>query len=79
MASQEQLDEVMQPSTSTEDVDMELSGGRSDSGGSLGVVPGDSDVGGIDELSAKFSVQGTSSSKSTGKKKVASCISKFRK
>ncbi|XP_015440462.1 PREDICTED: RAC serine/threonine-protein kinase isoform X2 [Dufourea novaeangliae] len=38
--------------------------------GSIGVVSSDADGGSIDELSAKFSVQGTSSSKSSGKKKV---------
>lgn len=60
----------MQHSSSSEDVDMESSGGgRSDSCGSVGVVSSDVDGGSIDELSAKFSVQGTSSSKSTGKKK----------
>lgn len=63
----------MQQSFSSEDVDMESSvAGRSDSSGSLGVVSADTDGGSIDELSAKFSVQGTSSSKSTGKKKVVS-------
>lgn len=61
----------MQQSSSSEDVDMESSvGARSDSCSSLGVVSTDLDGGSIDELSAKFSVQGTSSSKSTGKKKV---------
>ena len=62
----------MQHSSSSEDVDMDTSGGgRSDSSGSIGVVSSsDVDSGSIDELSAKFSVQGTSSSKSTGKKKV---------
>ncbi|GAB1866603.1 non-specific serine/threonine protein kinase [Camponotus japonicus] len=61
----------MQQSSSSEDVDMESSiGARSDSCSSLGVVSTDIDGGSIDELSAKFSVQGTSSSKSTGKKKV---------
>lgn len=62
----------MQMSSSPEDMDMESAGGgRSDSGSSLGVVSGDIDGdGSIDELSAKFSVQGTSSSKSSGKKKV---------
>ncbi|XP_003487799.1 RAC serine/threonine-protein kinase [Bombus impatiens] len=61
----------MQHSSSSEDVDMESSGGgRSDSCGSVGVVSSDADGGSIDELSAKFSVQGTSNSKSTGKKKV---------
>lgn len=64
----------MQHSSSSEDVDMESSGvGRSDSCGSVGVVSSDADGGSIDELSAKFSVQGTSSSKSTGKKKVV-CV-----
>lgn len=63
----------MQQSSSSEDVDMESSvGARSDSCSSLGVVSTDLDGGSIDELSAKFSVQGTSSSKSTGKKKVVS-------
>ncbi|XP_017793065.1 PREDICTED: RAC serine/threonine-protein kinase [Habropoda laboriosa] len=53
----------MQHSSSSEDVDMESSGGgRSDSCGSVGVVSSDADGGSIDELSAKFSVQGTSSS-----------------
>lgn len=51
---------------------MESIGGRSDSIGSLGVVSNDG--GSFDELSAKFSVQGTSSSKTTGKKKVVSKI-----
>ena len=62
----------MQHSSSSEDVDMDTSGGgRSDSTGSIGVVSSsDVDSGSIDELSVKFSVQGTSSSKSTGKKKV---------
>ncbi|XP_031850261.1 AKT serine/threonine protein kinase isoform X2 [Nomia melanderi] len=61
----------IQHSSSSEDVEMESSGGgRSDSSGSVGVVSSDVDGGSIDELSAKFSVQGTSSSKSTGKKKV---------
>ncbi|XP_076670424.1 AKT serine/threonine protein kinase [Andrena cerasifolii] len=62
----------MQHSSSLEDVDMDTSGGgRSDSSGSIGVVSSsDVDSGSIDELSVKFSVQGTSSSKSTGKKKV---------
>ncbi|XP_031850262.1 AKT serine/threonine protein kinase isoform X3 [Nomia melanderi] len=64
----------IQHSSSSEDVEMESSGGgRSDSSGSVGVVSSDVDGGSIDELSAKFSVQGTSSSKSTGKKKVV-CI-----
>lgn len=49
-------------------------GARSDSCTSLGVVSTDIDGGSIDELSAKFSVQGTSSSKSSGKKKVVSYI-----
>lgn len=62
---------AIQHSSSSEDVEMESSGGgRSDSSGSVGVSSGDIDGGSIDELSAKFSVQGTSSSKSTGKKKV---------
>ena len=63
---------LMQHSSSSEDVDMDTSGGgRSDSSGSIGVVSSsDVDSGSIDELSVKFSVQGTSSSKSTGKKKV---------
>lgn len=69
------VDPMPHASTSNEDVEMEFSGGaRSDSSGSLGVVSGDSDGGSIDELSAKFSVQGTSSTKSSGKKKVASGI-----
>lgn len=64
----------IQHSSSSEDVEMESSGGgRPDSSGSVGVVSSDVDGGSIDELSAKFSVQGTSSSKSTGKKKVV-CI-----
>ncbi|XP_011301178.1 RAC serine/threonine-protein kinase [Fopius arisanus] len=58
----------MQISSSSEDVEMETTG-RSDSGSSLGIISPDGD-GSIDELSAKFSVQGTSSSKSSGKKKV---------
>ncbi|XP_076291183.1 AKT serine/threonine protein kinase [Lasioglossum baleicum] len=62
---------AIQHSSSSEDVEMESSGGgRSDSSGSVGVSSTDIDGGSIDELSAKFSVQGTSSSKSTGKKKV---------
>lgn len=61
----------MQISSSSEDVEMETTGGRSDSGSSLGIISTDGD-GSIDELSAKFSVQGTSSSKSSGKKKVVS-------
>ncbi|XP_015440460.1 PREDICTED: RAC-gamma serine/threonine-protein kinase isoform X1 [Dufourea novaeangliae] len=63
----------MQHTSSSEDVEMDgnsSGGGRSDSGGSIGVVSSDADGGSIDELSAKFSVQGTSSSKSSGKKKV---------
>lgn len=62
----------MQHSSSSEDVDMDTSGGgRSDSSGSIGVVSSlDVDSDSVDELSAKFSVQGTSSSKSTGIKKV---------
>lgn len=60
----------MQQSSSSEDVDMESTGhGRSDSGSSLGIISND---GNIDELSAKFSVQGTSNVKSSGKKKVVS-------
>ncbi|XP_043287962.1 RAC serine/threonine-protein kinase [Venturia canescens] len=73
LASEEQQHQPqMQMSSSPEDMDMESAGGgRSDSGSSLGVVSGDIDGdGSIDELSAKFSVQGTSSSKSSGKKKV---------
>ena len=78
----------MQMSSSPEDIDMESAvGGRSDSCSSLGVVSTDVDDsidGSIDELSAKFSVQGTSSSKSTGKKKVVSTqylltLNKFEK
>ncbi|XP_018050697.1 PREDICTED: RAC serine/threonine-protein kinase [Atta colombica] len=69
--NQQQEQPQMQQSSSSEDVDMESSvGARSDSCSSLGVVSSDIDGGSIDELSAKFSVQGTSSSKSTGKKKV---------
>ena len=49
---------------------MESIGCRSDSISSLGVVSNDGSN--FDEFSAKFSVQGTSSSKSTGKKKVVS-------
>lgn len=65
----------MQQSSSSEDVDMESSiGARSDSCTSLSVVSTDIDGGSIDELSAKFSVQGTSSSKGSGKKKVVSYI-----
>ncbi|XP_032678954.1 RAC-beta serine/threonine-protein kinase B [Odontomachus brunneus] len=68
---QQQEQPQMQQSSSSEDVDMESSiGTRSDSCTSLGVVSTDIDGGSIDELSAKFSVQGTSSSKSSGKKKV---------
>lgn len=68
---QQQEETQMQHSSSLEDVDMESSGGdRLDSCSSVGVVSSDMDCGSIDELSAKFSVQGTSSSKSTGKKKV---------
>jgi len=71
--NQQQEQPQMQQSSSSEDVDMESSvGARSDSCSSLGVVSSDIDGGSIDELSAKFSVQGTSSSKSTGKKKVVS-------
>lgn len=71
--NQQQEQPQMQQSSSSEDVDMESSvGARSDSCSSLGVVSTDIDGGSIDELSAKFSVQGTSSSKSTGKKKVVS-------
>lgn len=73
LASEKQQQTQMQHSSSSEDVEMESSGGgRSDSSGSVGVVSSDADGGSIDELSAKFSVQGTSSSKSTGKKKVVS-------
>ncbi|XP_014228792.1 RAC-beta serine/threonine-protein kinase-like [Trichogramma pretiosum] len=60
----------MQQSSSSEDVDMESAGGRSDSGSSAGVISNGAGAGSFDELSAKFSVQGTSSSKSSGKKKV---------
>ncbi|KAI4498123.1 hypothetical protein M0802_006947, partial [Mischocyttarus mexicanus] len=68
---QQQQQPQMQQSSSSEDIDMEsMGGGRSDSCGSLSVVSADIDGGSIDELSAKFSVQGTSSSKSSGKKKV---------
>ncbi|KAJ8687862.1 hypothetical protein QAD02_023657 [Eretmocerus hayati] len=67
--NQQQPQSQMQQSSSSEDVDMESTGGgRSDSCSSLGVISNDG--GSFDELSAKFSVQGTSSSKSTGKKKV---------
>ncbi|KAG7207718.1 hypothetical protein KM043_009334 [Ampulex compressa] len=69
-SEKQQPQSQMQHSSSSEDVDMESTGGRSDSCGSLSVVSTDLDGGSIDELSAKFSVQGTSSSKSTGKKKV---------
>lgn len=70
----------MQHSSSSEDVDMESSGGgRSDSSGSVGVVSAsDADGGSFDELSAKFSVQGTSNSKSTGKKKVVCIVLTFQ-
>jgi RAC serine/threonine-protein kinase len=69
--SQQQPHSQMQQSSSSEDVDMESTGGgRSDSCGSLGVVS--TDGGSFDELSAKFSVQGTSNSKTSGKKKVVS-------
>ena len=62
----------MQHSSSSEEVDMDTSGGgRPDSSGSFGVVSSsDMDNTGVNELFAKFSVQGTSSSKSTGKKKI---------
>lgn len=70
----------MQQSSSSEDVDMEPTGStRSNSCGSLGVFQADFDVGSIDELSAKFSVQGTSNSKTSGKKKVVSNRDKFQK
>lgn len=73
-----QQQEQIQQSSSSEDVDMESSAGtRSDSCSSLGVVSTDIDGGSIDELSAKFSVQGTSSSKSSGKKKVVSYLTLF--
>ncbi|KAK0085206.1 hypothetical protein PV326_005996 [Microctonus aethiopoides] len=63
----QQSTQVMQIPSLSEDIDMEnASGGRSDSMTSLDV----DGVQGNDELSAKFSVQGTSNSKSTGKKKV---------
>jgi len=52
-----------------ENVDDEMDGNR---GPVEGNSSNDYDVATIDELSAKFSVQGTSSSKSTGKKKVVS-------
>ncbi|XP_043466380.1 RAC-beta serine/threonine-protein kinase B [Leptopilina heterotoma] len=68
---QQQIQTQMQQSSSSEDVDMEPTGStRSNSCGSLGVFQADFDVGSIDELSAKFSVQGTSNSKTSGKKKV---------
>ncbi|XP_057334417.1 RAC serine/threonine-protein kinase isoform X2 [Microplitis mediator] len=68
---QQQQMQQMQISSSSEDVDMEnasssSNNGRTDSTSSLGI----DSLPSIDELSAKFSVQGTSSSKSTGKKKV---------
>ncbi|XP_011499207.1 PREDICTED: RAC serine/threonine-protein kinase [Ceratosolen solmsi marchali] len=67
--SQQQPHSQMQQSSSSEDVDMESTGGgRSDSCGSLGVVSNDGCI--FDELLAKFSVQGTSNSKTSGKKKV---------
>lgn len=70
-SSQQQPASQMQQSSSSEDVDMESTGGgRSDSISSLGIVSHDS--GCFDELSVKFSVQGTSNSKTTGKKKVVS-------
>ena len=50
----------------SEDVDMATAGGTGRCGDGY-------DVATIDELSAKFSVQGTSSSKTSGKKKVV-CI-----
>lgn len=77
-ANQQQEQSQIQQSSSSEDVDMESSAGaRSDSCSSLGVVSTDIDGGSIDELSAKFSVQGTSSSKSSGKKKVVSYLPVF--
>ncbi|XP_034946325.1 RAC serine/threonine-protein kinase [Chelonus insularis] len=77
LAAEEQAQQQIQPSTSqtitstvnsSEDVDMENSsnGSRCNSNASLGI----DSLPSIDELSAKFSVQGTSSSKSSGKKKV---------
>lgn len=68
---QQQQMQQMQISSSSEDVDMEnasssSNNGRTDSTSSIGI----DSLPSIDELSAKFSVQGTSSSKSTGKKKV---------
>lgn len=76
--NQQQEQPQMQQSSSSEDIDMESTGGaRSDSCSSLGVVSPDVDSGSIDELSVKFSVQGTSSSKSTGKKKVVSYLVMF--
>ena len=73
--NQQQPITQMQQSSSSEDVDMESTGGgRSDSCGSLSVISNDG--GSFDELSAKFSVQGTSNSKSSGKKKVVSIFKK---
>ncbi|XP_044588157.1 RAC-gamma serine/threonine-protein kinase-like isoform X1 [Cotesia glomerata] len=70
--SEQQLQQLqqMQISSSSEDVDMESASssnnGRSESTNSTG----NDSLPSIDELSAKFSVQGTSSSRNSGKKKV---------
>lgn len=53
-----------------EDVDVEMRSNSASGNGSI-------DVGTIDDLSAKFSVQGTSHTKSSGKKKVVSTITKL--
>lgn len=65
---QQQQQIQMQIAAPVEDVDMEA--GNNAQAEALAVAPPDADVENIDEMYAKFSVQGTSSSKSTGKKKV---------
>lgn len=72
---QNQQQPQLQQSSSSEDVDME-SIGRSDSISSHGVFNDDAS---FDELSAKFSKQGTSNSKSSGKKKVVSKFSRIKR
>lgn len=71
---EQQQNPQMQVTSSSDDVDMDTTTSattRSSSSSSIGMVTSDiTGDGSIDELSAKFSVQGTSSSKSTGKKKV---------
>lgn len=69
---QSQQQPQLQQSSSSEDVDME-STGRADSVSSHGNFNDDAS---FDDLSAKFSKQGTSNIKSSGKKKV---VSKFLK